>query len=654
VRRRSLPAPLVAAVLAAALVATPAHALKVVTWNLLAYPSAGLAARQPLFRTVIANLDPDVLMVQEMVAQTGVDSFLTNVLNVVEPGQWAVSNNVITTTESVIFYKPAKVSLSLVSAVPTGGPRDALLALVTPVGYNAISAKFRIYSVHFKAGGPGTPDSTTRRLEATSLRNTMNLAAANTNILVGGDMNLYGAYEGAYIRLTESQADNDGRMKDVLTMPGDWHVIPSYALYDTQCPCNTGCQAFFSGGGMDDRFDLILSSYSMQDGQGVDLASVAPAYYAYGNDGQHFNDDINGGARNSAVPLAVANALKDASDHLPVVFIVQLAAKVAAASQVDFGSAITGGLAQQTLAVSNGASVSADALDYSFAAPSGFTAPGGPFSAAAGAAPNSHTLGMSTAGTGVKTGTLVMTTDDRDSLTKNVLLSGRVLAHAVPSLDSLATVTQQTLDFGTHETSAFPDLAFRVHDRGYSSLQARLSLDAASFPGAPSRFSIVGGFTPGLLAGIGRTFTVRFDAAGATPDSTYDDTLVVSTSDEPLPGATALASLAIRVSAHTSGTVTVEPGAPATLRFLPPRPNPLRRETRFAFDLPRAGEVALEVFDLSGRRIATVARGDYPAGSHEERWSAVDEQGAPLGAGLYFARLSAGGRTFVQRLAVLP
>src|SRR4029450_5854160 len=103
--------------------------------------------------------------------------------------------------------------------------------------------------------------------------------------------NFYGAYEGGYIRLTESQADDDGRLKDPFTMPGNWHQIPGYAIYDTQCPCNACSIGMFSGGGMDDRFDLLLGSYSLNDGQGLDV--VPGGTYAYGNDGQHYNTDIN-------------------------------------------------------------------------------------------------------------------------------------------------------------------------------------------------------------------------------------------------------------------------------------------------------------------------------------------------------------------------
>jgi hypothetical protein len=265
----------VAALLCAALgiAPRPAHALRVVTWNLFAYPDYNLAARQRYFRTVMANLAADVLVVQELNSDAGRDSFLTNVLNVVEPGQWASSAfftlQAFPSVEGgAIFYKPAQAGISFTSQFTTSGPRDVLLTRVTPVGYTNINGTFRVYSIHLKAGGPATADSTTR-LECTDIRSTLNLAPANTNFLIGGDTNFYSAFEGGYIRLTESQADNDGRGKDPLTMPGDWHVIPGYAPYYSQCPCATGCGSF-SGGGLDDRFDLFLSSIGMQNGEGVD------------------------------------------------------------------------------------------------------------------------------------------------------------------------------------------------------------------------------------------------------------------------------------------------------------------------------------------------------------------------------------------------
>jgi hypothetical protein len=66
---------------------------------------------------------------------------------------------------------------------------------------------------------------------------------------------------------------------------------------------------------MDDRFDQILVTDDLQDGIGLEI--LPETYDAFGNDGQHFNQSIIQGG-NAAVPLEVAEALHQASDHLPV------------------------------------------------------------------------------------------------------------------------------------------------------------------------------------------------------------------------------------------------------------------------------------------------------------------------------------------------
>ncbi|KAA0245991.1 MAG: T9SS type A sorting domain-containing protein [Ignavibacteriota bacterium] len=70
-----------------------------------------------------------------------------------------------------------------------------------------------------------------------------------------------------------------------------------------------------STGGLDDRFDFILVSQSLKSPGGVDYAEGT--YWAYGNDGQHFNQQIV----NPPYPISeeIAFALHKVSDHLPVV-----------------------------------------------------------------------------------------------------------------------------------------------------------------------------------------------------------------------------------------------------------------------------------------------------------------------------------------------
>src|SRR5262245_60973951 len=90
--------------------------------------------------------------------------------------------------------------------------------------------------------------------------------------------------------------------------------------------------------------------------------------------------------------------------------------------------------------------------------------------------------------------------------------------------------------------------------------------------------------------------------------------------------------------------VSPRPGSrmPCPPRLAPNVPNPFRRATRLRFDLPEAGQVTLEVFDLSGRKVRVLEDAWYAAGSHEVTWNADDTAGQPVAAGIYFIRMRAG------------
>ena len=61
----------------------------------------------------------------------------------------------------------------------------------------------------------------------------------------------------------------------------------------------------------------------------------------------------------------------------------------------------------------------------------------------------------------------------------------------------------------------------------------------------------------------------------------------------------------------------------------------------------------MDVFDVTGRRIATAFEGWLPAGGHRLNWDLRDAGGDAVGPGIYFARLQGGGRTLLSRMTVV-
>jgi serine protease AprX len=75
-------------------------------------------------------------------------------------------------------------------------------------------------------------------------------------------------------------------------------------------------------------------------------------------------------------------------------------------------------------------------------------------------------------------------------------------------------------------------------------------------------------------------------------------------------------------------------------------PNPARGSVNFSFELETAGHVELAVYDLSGRRVATVVDAELPAGRHGCVW----EADAP--SGVYLYRLTSDGFSQTHRLVL--
>ena len=645
-------------VFAALALAPSAYALRILDYNVLNYPGTTGPARDPFFRTVIQPLAPDLIVGEEMTSQAGVTEFL-NSLNVMEPGQWAalpfIDGN---DTDCGLFYKPSKfTALGQWYFYPNSANLLRLVHVyrVRPVGYASNASDIRLYALHLKAS---TGFESQRLAECVGLRDSINAVPPGTHCFAIGDFNFYTGTEPGLTKMLESQADNDGRLYDPLGYQGiQWQDNTAIQPAWTQSPCktgDTGCASGASTGGLDDRFDLILPTLNWNDGQGYEL--VSGSYVSVGNDGLHHNNSIQDPP---TIPegAAYATALHTVSDHLPLRVDIQVPARISVPSTLAFGTVIVGATATQNLPVSNPAVVPGDVLDYTLAADPGFTAPGTSYHQAAGAAPTLQPIGMDTSTPGTPSGFLLISSDDPDNSTLATTMSGTVLAHAQVSLDSTTALLSESLDFGTHDSGGFTTLMARVHNRGYDALRARLSLATGVITGGDGRFSIVGGFSPALVDGIARTHTIQFDDAGATPDLDYDATLTFTSADEPLPGAVAQSDLTVSLHAKVSSGAVGVPGGPplpAVTRLYAPIPNPVMDGARMRMDLAGEAVVSLEIYDVAGRRVATLAKGMLPAGRYEYPWDARGENGARLGSGLYFVRLSIAGRPAqITRLALV-
>jgi hypothetical protein len=111
---------------------------------------------------------------------------------------------------------------------------------------------------------------------------------------------------------------------------------------------------------------------------------------------------------------------------------------------------------------------------------------------------------------------------------------------------------------------------------------------------------------------------------------------------------------ATKITVPTTGSTTVSVDDVAAVDFLgTPRPNPSRGPTTIQFGLAQGGEVNLELFDVSGRRIQTLVSSVLTPGPHTATWNGRDRNGNPVENGVYFVRLTTPSNLFNARMVRL-
>jgi hypothetical protein len=96
---------------------------------------------------------------------------------------------------------------------------------------------------------------------------------------------------------------------------------------------------------------------------------------------------------------------------------------------------------------------------------------------------------------------------------------------------------------------------------------------------------------------------------------------------------------------------------PARIELAVPAPNPARVASRIAWAVPAdlaGSDLDLSVYDLAGRRVATLASGRAEPGRHAVEWNLRGPDAARVGGGIYFVRYRLGPMVESRKLVVMP
>ncbi len=136
------------------------------------------------------------------------------------------------------------------------------------------------------------------------------------------------------------------------------------------------------------------------------------------------------------------------------------------------------------------------------------------------------------------------------------------------------------------------------------------------------------GWRPGLWRDDQEAYIVRADGEERPAIQwlrTYVDTVDINVSNEPL-----------------------ESTLPDNFELSQNYPNPFNPTTQIQYSIPRASDVSIRVYDITGRMVQTLVDNRQSAGTHTVRFNA-----SSLASGVYFYRLEAGSFTNVKRMMLI-
>jgi endonuclease/exonuclease/phosphatase family metal-dependent hydrolase len=316
-----------------------AFAVRIVTYNVLDYNGAGREAafqsvffETPTAGTETAALQADLVVLQEVLGSSSLAEFATLLNN----GSGSPTDYTAATFEealdTAVVYR-SSLFAELAHTTISDGTHTINRWQLGLVGYASDAATVYVYAVHAPAGTDAAAQQA-RVEQALLIRQDANALPAGSRFLVAGDLQVRAANEASYVAFTDDIMGLEaGQTIDPLNPapdPGNplvWHAEPAFSAEHTEStrefpgiPCPPDC-------GMDDRFDFQLLSEALHTP--VDFSYVPGTYRAYGNDGAHFGQAIDAGGANAAVGVTVAEQLRLASDHLPVLAEYQVPARVA-------------------------------------------------------------------------------------------------------------------------------------------------------------------------------------------------------------------------------------------------------------------------------------------------------------------------------------
>jgi len=312
---------------------------------------------------------------------------------------------------------------------------------------------------------------------------------------------------------------------------------------------------------MDDRFDWLLVSAQFLDESSV-LKYIEDSYVTYGNDGNHFNDAINSGS-NAVVSNDIADALHDASDHLPVYMDLWFD---------DLIYSMQGIVISEVMP--NPASVS-DSYGEWFE--------------------------------------LYNSGDTTINLSHWFIKSGENEEHIISGDVSLLIDPGQYLVFGKNDNISIN--GGLVIDYQYSNISFSNNNDELLIINQNGEIVDEVHYTNDWPFGSGIAMEIHDpESDNGISSNWFSSTLTYGNGDNGSPG-----------TFHNGSLNTKQNTIPNSFFLSSPFPNPFNPKITFKFSVPEKDLISIEIFDSNGRLVHTMIKEVFSPGEHIMSWNAFDQ-----------------------------
>ena len=290
--------------------------IKVMSYNLLQYPSGTNSDRKDELRYVLNTYHPDILIAVELEDENGADEVLNYCLGTQDyaMGSFIYNQSGSYFLQQMVYYNKHKFDMTY---------QTAIISRVRDINHYRLQLRnndpnnpvvLEVYAAHLKAS-QGAQNENTRNQMVQAFTDDLQNLPAGSFVIFAGDFNLYYSNEPAYQEIIDPT--NAIVMVDPINRPGYWHNNSSFSDIHSQSTHRYSGNDFV-GGGLNDRFDFIMTSQNMTSSPL--LHYIPNTYGSYGNNGNCYNKSINDNSCNgTAYDANLRNHLYNMSDHLPVV-----------------------------------------------------------------------------------------------------------------------------------------------------------------------------------------------------------------------------------------------------------------------------------------------------------------------------------------------